>query len=99
MSKEETRTDLGTIKIHKNVIAAIAAIAACEIEGVNKIGVDLKSGFLELMGKKSPTAIKVEFNSSDEVDLIIPLVIKNIVIISLMLPAEYRRMFEQTLKR
>ena len=76
MSKEETRTDLGTIKIHKNVIASIAATAACEIEGVRRIGVDLKSGFLELLGKKTPVSIKVEFNNEDEVSVVLPLIIK-----------------------
>ena len=34
MQKRETRTDLGMIRIHKNVIASIASLAAAEIEGV-----------------------------------------------------------------
>ncbi len=76
MHREESRTDLGTIKIHKNVIASIASIAAVEIEGVKRIGSDLKSGLYELMGKKSLAAIKVEIDRNEEVRIDIPLIIK-----------------------
>lgn len=76
MHKEESRTDLGAIRIHKNVIASIAAIAAMEIEGVKRIGGDFKSGLLELIGKKSTLAIKVEIDKNDEVNVEIPAVIK-----------------------
>jgi uncharacterized alkaline shock family protein YloU len=74
--KEESRTDLGTIRIHKNVIASIASLAAAEIEGVKRVGGDFKSGLLELIGKKTGIAIKVEIDKNDEVDIEIPLVIK-----------------------
>lgn len=76
MQREESRTDLGTIKIHKNVIASIACLAALEIEGVKRVGGDFKSGLLELIGKKSVNAIKVEINKNEEVSLEIPLIIK-----------------------
>ena len=33
MRKNDNQTDLGAIKIHKNVIASIASLAAMEIEG------------------------------------------------------------------
>ena len=74
--QEETRTDLGTIKIHKNVIASIGTLAAGEIEGVKRVGGNLKSGFLELIGQKSSSAIGVEINKNEEVRINIPLVIK-----------------------
>lgn len=76
MHKDESRTDLGTIKIHKNVIASIAALAAIEIEGVKRIGGDFKSGLLELIGNKAPLAINVEINKNEEVRLSVPLVVK-----------------------
>jgi len=76
MHKEESRTDLGTIKIHKNVIASIASLATTEIEGVKRVGRDFKSGILELIGKKSILAIKVEIDKNEEVKIEIPLVIK-----------------------
>ncbi len=76
MRQEESRTDLGTIRIHKNVIASIAAITAIEIQGVKRIGGDLKSGLLELVGKKSLYSIRVELSKNGEVKIEIPLVIK-----------------------
>jgi len=76
MHNDESRTDLGAIKIHKNVIASLAAIAAQEIEGVRRTGTDFKSGLMELIGKKSLSGIKVEFDKNDEVRIEIPLVIK-----------------------
>ena len=76
VDREESRTDLGAVKIHKNVIASIAAIAAGEIEGVKSIGRDFKSGILELVVKKDFKAIKVEFDKNGEVWIELPLVIK-----------------------
>ena len=76
MHKEESHTDLGAIRIHKNVIASIASLAATEIEGVKRIGGDFKSGLLELIGKKTTLAIKVEIDRNDEVKVEVPLVIK-----------------------
>ena len=76
MQKEESHTDLGSITIHKDVIASIASLAALEVEGVKRVGGNLQSWFMELMGRKSFSAIKVEINKSDEVYVSIPLVIK-----------------------
>lgn len=76
MHKEESRTDLGTIRIHKNVIASIASIAALEITGVKRVGGDFRSGLLEWVGKKSLSAVKVEIDKNDEVKLEVSLVIK-----------------------
>lgn len=76
MNKEESRTDLGTVRIHKNVVASIAAIAALEIEGVKRIGGDLKSGILQLIGKKPQFSVKVDFDKNGEVKVDIPLIIK-----------------------
>jgi len=76
MYRDESRTDLGTIRIHKKVIASISSLAAVEIEGVKRVGGDFKSGLLELVGKKILSAIDVEINSNDEVKVEIPLVIK-----------------------
>lgn len=76
MHREESTLDLGTIKIHKNVIASIASIAALEIAGVKKIGKDLKMGLCEIIGKKSYSSIKVSIERPDEVSVELPLVIK-----------------------
>ncbi|MBI4982637.1 MAG: Asp23/Gls24 family envelope stress response protein [Candidatus Omnitrophica bacterium] len=76
MQAEESRTDLGNIKIHKNVIASISSLAAIEIEGVKRIGGNFRSALLELAGKKNLAAIQVEINKNEEVKVDIPLVIK-----------------------
>jgi uncharacterized alkaline shock family protein YloU len=67
---------LGAVRIHKNVIASIAALAAVEIDGVKRVGGDFKSGLLELIGKKSTASIKVEFNKAEEVKVEVPLIVK-----------------------
>jgi len=76
MQSDESRNELGLVKIHKNVIASISSVAASEIEGVKRVGKDLKSGILNLLGEKSASAIKVEINKNEEVKVGIPLVIK-----------------------
>lgn len=76
MHKEETQTDLGTVRIHNNVIASISALAAADIEGVKRVGGDFKSGILEFISRKSLPAIKVTIDKNDEVWIDIPLVVK-----------------------
>ncbi len=76
MHREESHTDLGTIRIHKNVIASIASLAAVEIEGISRVGGNFKSGLLELIGRKAVSAINVEISKNEEVKIEIPVVIK-----------------------
>jgi uncharacterized alkaline shock family protein YloU len=76
MNLDESRNELGVLRIHKNVISSISAIASTEIEGVKRVGRDLKSGLAELLGKKNFSAIKVEFTKNEEVKVQIPLIIK-----------------------
>jgi uncharacterized alkaline shock family protein YloU len=75
MNRDESRNELGVLRIHKNVISSIASIAATEIEGVKRVGRDIKSGLLELLGKKN-SAIKVDISKNEEVKVQIPLIIK-----------------------
>jgi len=76
MNPDESRNELGVLRIHKNVIASISAIASTEIEGVKKIGRDFKGSLLELVGRKSFSSIKVDISKNEEVKVDIPLVIK-----------------------
>lgn len=77
MQRDESRNDLGVVRIHKNVIASISSIAAMEIEGVKSIAKNLKSGLLEAVGQKSYSAIKVDISKNyEEVRVEVPLVIK-----------------------
>ena len=72
MRKSGSQTELGTVRIHKNVIASIAAIAAGEIDGVKRVGGDFKSGIMSLIGRKCEGYITVEFDKNDEVRITIP---------------------------
>ena len=76
MKADESRSDLGVIKIHKKVIASIASLAATEIEGVKSVGGDIKTNLYELFGSKGSSGIGVEIDKNGEVKLEIPLVVK-----------------------
>jgi len=73
----EDKTDLGQIKIHNNVMASIAFLAANEVEGVARVCDDTRSQVLRWMGKKTVTgAIDVRQEGSDTVNISIPLIVK-----------------------
>lgn len=76
MNRDESRNELGVLRIHKNVVSSISSIAALEIEGVKRVARGLKSGLLELLERKFFSAIKVEITKNDEVKVQIPLIIK-----------------------
>jgi len=74
MQKEEF--NLGSIKIHKAVIAQIASEATCEIEGVAGLATDFKTGICKLLGrKKDVSGIKVDIDDN-QVKLDICVIIK-----------------------
>ncbi len=76
MNQEESRTDLGLIRVHKNVISSIASIAATDIPGVKSVGKGLKARIMELLGNKGGSGIKVDINKNEEVKVDIPLSVK-----------------------
>ena len=76
MHRDESRNELGVLRIHKNVISSISSIASIEVEGVQRVGGNLKSGLAGLLGKKNFSAIKVEITKNEEVKVQIPLIIK-----------------------
>lgn len=73
---KDTFADLGTVKIHKQVIAAIAAIAVSETEGAIKLKTDLKSSFNEFLGKKDYPGINVTFDKNNRVKLEVRIYVK-----------------------
>ena len=74
--KEHSKTGLGEIKIHRDVISSIAIEATKQIPGVVKIGSNLRSHMLELIGKQDSSAIKIEFDKNNEVTITIPIIVK-----------------------
>ena len=75
-NQNDSHTELGTIKIHRNSIASIAALAALDIEGVKGIGKNFYSRLGAWAGRKDYSSIRVEFDKNGEVFLDIPLVVK-----------------------
>ena len=75
--EQNSKTELGTIKIHKNVIATIVASSIEDIPGVIRVGENLKTTLLRLFGNKSgASAAKIEFDNNNEATITIPLVVK-----------------------
>ena len=76
MPRDESRTDLGLLRIHDNVIASIASLAANEVEGVKGIKKSFRSGIMELLDKKDLSAIRVNKDKNGEITVQHPLIIK-----------------------
>jgi uncharacterized alkaline shock family protein YloU len=76
MNRDESRTDLGKIKIHQDVIASVAAIAATEIDGVKAISRGIWSSLKELVGRRDFGAIRVDIDRNGDVWVVIPVVVK-----------------------
>jgi len=76
MFREEARTDQGMVRIHKNVIASIASMAASEIEGVKHVETDFKSSFFNLIGRQAKSRIRVEIFKNEWIKVSVPLVVK-----------------------
>ncbi|MFA5038748.1 MAG: Asp23/Gls24 family envelope stress response protein [Candidatus Omnitrophota bacterium] len=77
MIPDEEKSELGIIKIHDNVIASIAYLAALEIDGVSRICDDMKSKALRLVGKKTQCgAIGIQSEKNDEISIIVPVILR-----------------------
>ena len=75
MHRQESRSEFGIIKIHKNVIASIASLAAAEIEGVKRVGSSRKNSILNFFNRNTLPEIKVDIDKNEEVRLDVPIVI------------------------
>ena len=76
MPQEESRTDLGLIRVHKNAISSIASLAALDAPGVKSISRGLKVRLMELIGNKGNSDIRVEISRNEEVKIDIPIFVK-----------------------
>lgn len=77
MIHEDEKTEFGTIKIHNNVIASIAYLAALEVDGVSRICDNLQSSVLNLLGKKTKSGgIDVKSEKNESISIIIPVIVK-----------------------
>jgi len=62
---QEEKFSLGSIKIHKTVIAQIASEAICEIEGVVRLASDFRADIGKLFGKRDTSGIKVDIDNNE----------------------------------
>ncbi len=77
MINEEEKTDFGAIKIHNNVIASVAYLAALEVDGVSRICDDIRSHIAHLIGKRTKSgAIDARNEKNENVSIIIPIIVK-----------------------
>ncbi len=61
MAENESRTDIGSIRIANEVVGVIAGLAAIEIEGVAGMSGGIVGGIVELLGRKNLSkGVKVE---------------------------------------
>lgn len=73
---DEEKSDLGLIKIHNNVIASIAYLAALEIDGISRICDDARSKIFNFIGKKTKGGA-IDVRARDEsISIIVPLIVK-----------------------
>jgi len=75
---EDKRTDYGLVKIHKNVIAQVASLAALEVEGVSRISTNFFIETLRILskGKIVKYPVKIDFKENNEVVIAISIVVK-----------------------
>ena len=101
--EKTSKLEVGAVRIHKDVIASIAGIAASEIEGVSQIGKRKDFSIIELLGLKSlSSGIKVEFGKNDEIIIEVPLTIKygfNISEVAESAEARIRQAFEKMIDK
>ncbi len=69
--------EYGAIKIHNEVIIAIARRAALEIEGVEKIASGFKKGLASVFGrKKFSRGITLEKNKDNDINITVSIVVR-----------------------
>jgi len=76
MVQKEEKTDLGSIKIHNEVISSIASLAACEVKGVAKIGGSFAKGVFDLISKKQfHKGVRIENVNENEIKITVYIVV------------------------
>lgn len=74
--EENAKTDLGEIKIHRNVISSITAEATKQIPGVVDIGTNFRSFFMKFMGIKNNATVAIVFDKDGAATITVPIVVK-----------------------
>ncbi|PJA40944.1 Asp23/Gls24 family envelope stress response protein [candidate division WWE3 bacterium CG_4_9_14_3_um_filter_39_7] len=77
LQQDERRNEYGLVKIHKNVVAQIASMAAKEVEGVNRISANIITRALNVItkGKSVRYPGRIEFLKNNEVAISIGIIV------------------------
>jgi len=77
MQREERGTEYGAVKIHKNVVAQIAGIAAREVDGVSRISYDIWAKIVHALtgGKIKKEPVRIEFKDNNEISITVSIVV------------------------
>ena len=95
----DQKVDLGSVQIHKKVIADIAAAALSEIDGVSLSTRNWRYQFLEFLGRKEFPGIHVQIDRNSQVSLELKVYIRygiNIPDMALQVQEAVRRVVERT---
>jgi uncharacterized alkaline shock family protein YloU len=77
MPHKEEKTELGSIKIHNEVIGAIASQATCEVGGVARMGGSFARSMYDLLSKKSSyKGIKIETLKDNELKITVYIIVE-----------------------
>ena len=69
MMKKEEKIDLGSVKVHKKVFAAIIAAALKEVDGVHLVEENLGNKLAKLFGQNEFPGIDIKVDENREVNL------------------------------
>jgi uncharacterized alkaline shock family protein YloU len=76
MMKNDVKIDLGSVQVHKKVLAEIVAAALHEVSGVKLIEKNISNVLVELFGKKDFPGIDVKVDDHHEVTLEIKVLVQ-----------------------
>ena len=74
--KDEHSVDLGQVQIHKKAIADIAFSAMNQVEGVSVLPKDIGNRFLEFLGQKAYSGIRVGIDKDHQVTIKLEIYVK-----------------------
>lgn len=97
--KEANKIDMGSIKVHKKVLAEIAVAAIGEVEGVRLASKDICGVFGLLSGQKGCPGISVNVDRNNQVTIEVQVLVRhglNIPDIARQIQDVIRRAIEKT---
>jgi len=96
---EENKIDFGSIQIHKKVLVDIAVTATESIEGVSLMTPNLKSRFMEFLGRTNNPGVAVSIDKENQVTITVFVLVhygKHIPDIARLVQDAIRTNIEQT---